>query len=65
MAETIHQDDGSTIRRFRAGAVTYEFEVIGPEDDLEGYDYLDGEAPEQAVDALEEWIQEHHGGEDE
>lgn len=59
---TVHQD-GSTYRRIDQGAVTYEFEIVGDEADIEdGYEYQgDGEAPEGAIDVLRVWIEKYHG----
>jgi|GEM_PF-4578343 len=60
LAETIHRD-GSTYRRIDQGAVTYEFEIVGDdESDLAAYEYLDGDAPDDAIAALRTWIDEYH-----
>jgi hypothetical protein len=58
---TVHQD-GSTYRRIDQGAVTYEFEIVGDdESDLAAYEYQgDGDAPDDAIEALRTWIDEYH-----
>jgi len=64
---TVHDQD-QTRRIIDIGAVSYEFAIVDREheDDVDdGYEYLgDGDAPDEAIDALEEWISQQSFGDD-
>jgi hypothetical protein len=60
---TVH-DGHDTYREVTTTDETHRFEIVGDESTPDGYEYAgDGDAPEEATEALRAWIDEHHGDE--
>lgn len=60
---TVHEPEGSTLRRVTVDGEEHDFEIVGEEDDREGYEYQgDDDPPADVEDELSAWIDEHHGG---
>ena len=64
MAEisTVHETDRTTIRRVTVDGEDYDF-FVDDSEEVPTHDFRgDGEAPEEATDALREWVFENHDG---